>query len=421
MTLLTTLYLSRLLGCDIYDRRENIIGKILNVYMLLSENNSSDKRPVVSGFKIKRNGQKEDVKLDDLTITKFKSKYKVQCDQLVPLDEETIQKSILLKDAVLDKQIVDISGHKLVRVNDIRMVYMHETIQIMAVDVGTEGLLRRLGLNKFVSRLLKVFGLSVPSRFILWDDVESIDPVTMSIHLSTTREKLNRLHPSDLADIIEDLGKDSKTKVFAALDEEKAADVLEEMEDKDQVHIIESLPLEKAADVLEKMPADEAAYIMDNLEDSKAAQLLLEMEQSASDEVRELLEYPDNTIGSLMNSNVLTFSGDETVKDILNYIKTNKPDMETLYGIFIVDKDNIFSGTITLRDLLVSDENTPLREIMNKTTIAVNDYDDLDSLSEIVSKYNLLAIPVINDQKQLEGMVVIDDIIDDLLDKRRTT
>jgi Mg/Co/Ni transporter MgtE len=122
-----------------------------------------------------------------------------------------------------------------------------------------------------------------------------------------------------------------------------------------------------------------------------------------------------------MNSNVLTFSGDETVKDVLNYIKTNKPDMETLYGIFIVDKDNILSGTITLRDLLVSDENMPLKEIMNKSTITVNDYDDLDSLSEIVSKYNLLAIPVVNNQKQLEGMVVIDDIIDDLLDKRRTT
>ncbi|MHB9055905.1 MAG: magnesium transporter MgtE N-terminal domain-containing protein, partial [Paludibacteraceae bacterium] len=261
MTLLTTLYLSRLLGCDIYDRRENILGKILDVYMMPADQLSADKRHVVAGFKIKIKGEKKNVKLNDLTITKFGTKYKVQCNGIRILADNVLSKCILLKEVILDKQIVDISGHKLVRVNDIRMVFMDDNIYIMATDVGTEGLLRRLGINQVVANFLKIFHLQIPARFILWDDVESVDPTTMSIHLSKTREKLNRLHPSDLADIIEDLGRDSQTHVFSVLDEEKAADVLEEMEAKDQVHIIESLTIEKAADVLEKMPADEAAYI----------------------------------------------------------------------------------------------------------------------------------------------------------------
>jgi magnesium transporter len=424
MTSLTTFYLSRLIGCEIYDARENILGKIVDVYVripVMASDSDESLRPQVVGFSVRVDGKKKNAVLNDLQIVKFGIRYKVQCQTMAYVNPEQFSDAILLKDSILDKQIVDITGRKLVRVNDIRMVAIPAGAFVVAVDVGTEGLLRRIGIDRVINRILLLFKGRIPSKFILWDDVEAIDLNTLSIQLSKSRSKLNTLHPSDLADIIEDLGRTSKTTLFSSLDEEQAADVLEELDVKEQVHIIESLPVEKAADVLEKMPANEAADLMDNLEDEKAEQLLHEMEPEASEEVRDLLEYPDSTVGSLMTTEVLTFHEDQTIAEVLDFIRHEQPDMETLYGLFVIDKKNTLTGTITMRDLLISDPAACLEDVMDDNLNCVNDYDKLDSLSEMVSKYNLLAVPVTNDDNELEGMVVVDDIIDDLLGKRRTT
>ncbi len=424
MTSLTTFYLSRLIGCEIYDARENILGKIVDVYVripVMASDSDESLRPQVVGFSVRVDGKKKNAVLNDLQIVKFGIRYKVQCQTMAYVNPEQFSDAILLKDSILDKQIVDITGRKLVRVNDIRMVAIPAGAFVVAVDVGTEGLLRRIGIDRVINRILLLFKGRIPSKFILWDDVEAIDLNTLSIQLSKSRSKLNTLHPSDLADIIEDLGRTSKTTLFSSLDEEQAADVLEELDVKEQVHIIESLPVEKAADVLEKMPANEAADLMDNLEDEKAEQLLHEMEPEASEEVRDLLEYPDSTVGSLMTTEVLTFYEDQTIAEVLDLIRDEQPDMETLYGLFVIDKRNTLTGTITMRDLLISNPTVRLEDVMDDNLNCVNDYDKLDSLSEMVSKYNLLAVPVTNDNNELEGMVVVDDIIDDLLGKRRTT
>lgn len=424
MTSLTTFYLSRLIGCAIFDARENILGKITDVYVripVVAPESDESQRPQVVGFIVKVDGKKKIAVLNDLQIVKFGIHYKVQCQTMIFSTPENFSDAVLLKDSILDKQIVDITGRKLVRVNDIRMVAIPAGVFVVAVDVGTEGLLRRIGIDRVIKQILLPFKGRIPSKFILWDDVEAIDLNTLSIQLSKSRSKLNTLHPSDLADIIEDLSIKSRTTLFSSLDEEHAADVLEEMEVKEQVHIIESLPVEKAADVLEKMPANEAADLMDYLEDEKAEQLLHEMEPEVSEEVRDLLEYPNSTVGSLMTTDVLTFNEDQTIAQVLDFIRQEQPDMESLYGLFVLDKKNVLVGTITMRDLLIANPEALLEDVMDDNLNCVNDYDKLDSLSELVSKYNLLAVPVTNDDNELEGMVVVDDIIDDLLGKRRTT
>ena len=423
MTSLTTFYLSRLLGCNIFDTRDNILGRIRDVYVRIhtaaGENQSSN--PQVIGFAVHVNGKNKDAVLDSLQIVKFGIHYKVQCQSMTLVSHDIFSDAVLLKESILDQQIVDLNGRKLVRVNDIRMVAIAAGTFVVAVDVGTEGLLRRLGVNMFFKKLLQPFGGNIPSKFILWDDVETIDPNTFNIQLSQTRSKLNTIHPSDLADIIEDMSKNYQAPIFSSLDEEHAADVLEELRVKEQVHIIESLPLGKAADVLEKMPANEAADLMDHLDEDKTEQLLLEMEPEASEEVRDLLEYPDGTIGSLMTSDILTFSGDQTIADVMEHIRVEKPEMESLYSLFVVDADNVLKGIITMRDLLITDPQTRLGKVMNTNLNSVNDYDRLDAISGIVSKYNLLAVPVTNDHDELEGMVVIDDIFDELLGKKRAS
>jgi Mg/Co/Ni transporter MgtE len=255
---------------------------------------------------------------------------------------------------------------------------------------------------------------------ILWDDIETVDFTNAKIQLSKATTKLNTLHPSDLADIIEELDKTTRASIFAMLDEEKAADVLEELEPHAQIHIVESLPIEKVADVLEKMPADEAADLLDVLKEEKAEKLLREMEKESSEEIRELLEYPDKAIGSIMSTDFISFPESKIVQDALDEIRNLKPDPSNIYSIFVTNKKDQLISAISLMELVIADPKKKLKEIMNRNLISVFDDDDVDSLAELVSKYNLLAVPVVNKQMKMEGVVVIEDIVEDLLNRRKT-
>jgi len=249
--------------------------------------------------------------------------------------------------------------------------------------------------------------------------MEEIDYSNLSIKLTSTYSKLNTLHPSDLADIIEDLDNRSRQSVFAALDEEMAADVLEEMEPKAQIRIMEEMSVAKMADLLEKMPANEAADILDSLEAEKAELLLNEMEAESSSEVRELLEYESYEVGSIMTTEILAYEEDKTVEAVLNDLRANQPEVESMFGFFVINKNNELIGTFTFRDLAVSEPSIPVSSFMNDDLIYLYDEQKIDDVAELVSKYNLLAIPVVNKNNQLEGMVVIHDVIEDLMNKRR--
>lgn len=424
MTSKTTFYFSRVVGCAVFDNNQKLIGRLVDLFVNINQPNNHEPeeplRPNVTSLLVKTDEGKRFFNFANVLVFKEKSHYLIKTTGLFEVVESVARENLLLGEAILDQQIVDINGRKVVRVNNIRMVSIPDGIFAIAVDVGIEGLLRRIGIVKPIKFIFRLIGVRVPSKFILLDDVAAVDYTNLSIKLSKTASKLHTLHPSDLADIIEDLGKASQTSVFSVLDEEKAADVLEEMETSEQVHIIESLSIEKAADVLEKMPANEAADIIDELEVDKAELLLNEMEEETSEEVRELLEYPDRTVGSLMTTEVLSFNENITIEEALNEIRTTKPEMEMLYNLFVIDKNEKLIATISLRDLVISLPQTPIKDVMKYDPICVYDYDKIDSLAEIISKYNLLAIPVLAEDDKLEGMVVIDDVVEDLVGKRRT-
>jgi CBS domain-containing protein len=420
MTSKTTFYYSRVIGCKVHDENHVYLGQLKDLAININQirvDETEPVRPKVTTVFIKSKGQ---FIFSEISVTKVKKQYRIICTGAKIISDEEAKDNLLLGESILDQQIVDINGRKVVRVNDIRMVAISEGVFAIAVDIGVEGLLRRIGIVKPVRALFSLLNIRIPSKFILFDDVAAVDYTKLNIKLSKSYSKLHTLHPSDLADIIEDLGKASKTSVFATLDEEVAADVLEELETHEQIHIIESMTIEKAADVLEKMPANEAADIIDELEDEKAELLLKEMETESSDEVRELLEYPDKTVGSLMTTEVLSFGENSTIEDALNEIRLQKPEMEVLYNLFVIDKNEKLIATLSLRDLVISQPQTKIKEIMKKNPISVFDDDKIDSLAEIISKYNLLAIPVTDYENKLEGMVVIDDVIEDLVGKRRT-
>ncbi len=208
--------------------------------------------------------------------------------------------------------------------------------------------------------------------------------------------------------------------VFSSLDEEKAADVLEELETNTQIHIVENLPVNKAADVLEKMPADEVADILDELEHDKAEMLLKEMDSVSSQEVRDLLEYDDDLVGSIMTTDYLAFSATMSVAEVLVELRARKPESAELYNMFVTESDDTLIGTFNLRDLVVSEPFVTVSGIMKSEPVSLLDNQKVGAIAEIISKYNLLAIPVVDEGNQLQGMVVIDDVIEDLTNKRRT-
>jgi CBS domain-containing protein len=423
MTSQTTFYFSQFAGRKFFDSTGETLGRIsdflIDVRAWTLETNEPQ-RPRLMAVSVKQGKELKFFEFQNFEIRKYKGKLQLICRELKELNTSSLQNCIWLKENILDKQIVDLEGRKLVRVNDVRMVMVPSGTYALAVDVGIEGLLRRLGVLRAISTFVESFGLDLPSRMILWDDIEAVDFSNSSIKLSKAQSKLHTLHPSDLADIIEDLDKASRAYVFSTLDEEKAADVLEELEPEVQAHIVETLPVGKVADVLEKMPADEVADIMDELGVKKAEELLNEMEDKSSKEVRELLEYADKVVGSIMSTDYMTFSADLTVEETFRALRKEKPEPSYIYSIFVVDKKDKLVSAVSLGELVISDPLLTLGQIMKRNPVTVYDDDDIDSLAEIVSKYNLLAVPVINRSQELEGVVVIEDIVEDLLDKRKT-
>ena len=421
MTSLTTFYLSGIIGKEVFDADGDVIGIIRDILVSSGPSGQSDPgNQMVTGVRLKVKKEIKIYSFKTFRIVKTREILNVSCSELIVLSDEEIGNGLLLVENILNKQIVDLNGRKLVRVNDIRLATLPAGTFAIAVDIGIEGILRRLGIVQHIKRFLNLIHVTIPTKFILWDDVQAIDYSNLNIRLSKSYAKLHTLHPSDIADILEDLGKKSSMSVFSALDEEKAADVLEELETHAQIHIVENLPVDKAADVLEKMPADEVADILDELEDEKAEMLLKEMDTESSQEVRELLEYPDNTVGSLMSTDFISFRQDTTVEKVIEELRIKKPEPSELYNLFVTEKNDELIGTFNLRDLVIADPQAVIADIMKKEPVFLYDDQKVQDIAELVSKYNLLAVPVVDNNEQLQGMVVVDDVVEDLINERRT-
>jgi magnesium transporter len=421
MTSLTTFYLSGIIGKVAFGADGDDIGIIKDLLVNAARSGQNDaNHQLVTGVKLRINKEIKIYSFKNFRVSKAREMLNVTCTDLKELGRKEIESGLLLVDNILDKQIVDLNGRKLVRVNDVRLVTLPAGTYALAVDIGIEGLLRRIGISIPIKRLLSLFKVNIPAKFILWDDVQAIDYSNSNIRLSKSYAKLQTLHPSDVADILEDLGKKSSMTVFSALDEEKAADVLEELEMHTQVHIIENLPVEKAADVLEKMPADEAADLIDELEDERAELLLEEMDDESSQEVRELLEYPDNSVGSLMTTDILSFRPVTTVEEVMEELRSKKPEPAELYNMFVTETNDKLIGSFGLRDLVIAPPKSTVSTIMNSEPVFLIDDQKVDDIAEIISKYNLLAVPVVDKENELQGMVVVDDVVEDLISKRRT-
>ncbi|MCB2309697.1 CBS domain-containing protein [Clostridium tagluense] len=400
-------YLSRILGNKIYTPDMKVIGRLSDLGVV-----NELKSPHVTTAKVKTNSGIKDYDFKNFSITKQKGQYILICNKI---EEYTPPNTLFLRKHILDQQIIDVNGRKVVRVNDVSLSYLEKGASIVAVDIGIDGLLRRIG----IAKPLKMLGLKVSTKLMLWNDVEAIITSNENIVLSKTYDSLSILHPSDLADIIEDFDAKTGLTIFSSLDNAKAADVLEEMEEEAQVSFIESLSPDKAADVLENMPADEAADILDGMSEEKVEELLNSMEKEAAGEIRELLGYDSKAVGSLMSTDFVSFNNNETINEAIEDLRILKPEEDELFSLYVVDENDKLIGTLSLRDLIISEPTSKISAIMNKKFKSMFDTDSIKDLIKNVSKYNLVAIPVTNHEMKLLGNVIINDIIYELLKNKR--
>jgi magnesium transporter len=407
-----TIYFSRLLGKKLSDAAGESVGKLRDLVV-----DVGGQRPRVVAALIQGADGEKLVDFGPCRAMRVDGHYALVAAEVKEafLPAENL---LYIKKHLLDKQIVDVDGRKLVRVNDLVLDSGAAGSYLIAVDVGLEGLFRRLGVDALLAGLAKLFKKSLPSKLILWNEVEAVDFSSTQIKLSKAYSKLDGIHPSDLADILEELDHASRVALFNSLDEERAADVLEELQPDVQVKLLENLSEEKAADVLEKMPADEVADILDELRSEKAERLLQEMETEPSSEVRSLMAYPDDTVGSLMSKDYVFFNQSMKVADALAELRSVKPEAEMVYSLYVLDARGKYVATVSLRDIVVSDPETRLGEIMNSVTDPLHDTDDAGLLAELMLKYKLHTAPVVDASGKMAGTIVIEDVLERVMRKR---
>lgn len=326
-----------------------------------------------------------------------------------PPDEEALY---LVAD-LLDKQIVDVDGRKVVRINDLELANTGGKLRVVAADIGFGGLLRRLGLREFGRRFTPAIYRNVPRTMIAWDSVAPIREMNPAqVQLSVKESKLARLHPSELAEVISDLSKREAAAVIHQLDDETAADAFEHLEPDVRKSLIEDIGTERAADIIEEMEADDAADLLSDLPEEQQTELLAEMDQSTAVELRELVKYPEDTAGGLMTTDYVWIYPDRTTEATVNKIRQIAPKTEFVYYLYVVDREEQLLGVVTLRDLLLADPAAPIDKVMNADLVTVQPATPAHEVVAAIARYDLLAVPVVDHDGKMLGIVTVDDAID---------
>jgi magnesium transporter len=316
---------------------------------------------------------------------------------------------------ILDKQIVDVNGVKVVRVNDIKLEGYDSEAVLTAVDVGVRGILRRLGVERKGEDFLKVFKASLPYHLISWNYIQPLHPKLTSIALTVPRQMLSEIHPADIADMIGQVSHHEGATFLKNLDVDVAAETLSEMSSEDQVEIIKGMETEKASDIIEMMPPDEAADVLGDLPAEKAKEILEHIEKEEAEDIQELLGHEEDTAGGLMTNEFVAYPADMTVGEATVRFRQDAKDIETVYYIYLMEESEKLAGVISLRELLMSDPEAKLSDVMETKVKTVNPEEDEKVVARIVAKYNLVALPVVDTRGVLLGIVTVDDILGRIL------
>lgn len=402
MQMATELYVSAVLDKQVINPAGRVVGKLWDVAVA-----PGDALPVVTGLLLKCGPR----------IVLVPWRKVVLCNPRVisvlgVIDDlpsfEAGPKVILVRRDLLDKQIVDVNGAKVVRVNDVKLTPYDDSLCLFSVDIGFRGLLRRLGYERFWSFIQK----DIPSREIGWQFVNPLGIKASGLTLSKARDQMADMHPSDIAEIIANIHRDAIERLLKTLDHEVAGEALHELEPELRSQVINQLDVGHVSDILEEMSPDEAADVLGDLPDEQAQEFLGMMGKEDADEIQELMEHEEDTAGALMNSEFIAISPVTTVAGALEEIRRQAAEIEAIFYVYILDADEHLIGVMSLRDLLISDPAKPVAELMTYQLKALEISAEPEDVLALLAKYNLIAVPIIDADGKMAGVVTIDDVIE---------
>lgn len=409
------MYLSFVLGQTIKDPSGRELGRLEDLIA-----SPAAHLPVISAVVVKTGrGEIRNVAWDSFSYDSESERFSLA----VPVDEvaeyNITDEDMLLKTNVMDKQIVDVHDYRVVRVNDVRIEPSGGRLYLVGVDVGMRGLLRRMGLMHVVDKIAKVTKVKPNSQVIAWHDVETFERGVGRLKLRVSAERLKALHPADIARIINDLDPHQRADVFETLDLETAAEVLTEADPDVQASIVENLKDERAADILEEMEPDEAADVLGDIRADRREDILEEMQPEDAEDVKELLAYEDRTAGGLMTTEYVAVSRDMTAQETIDKLRELEPSAETVYYVYVTDSSEHLVGVLSLRDLIVAKPMTKIEDIMVGRVIHVHLDADVDEIVQSMSDYNLLALPVVDEENRIQGIITVDDALEEIAPEGR--
>ncbi|HYE13475.1 MAG TPA: CBS domain-containing protein [Pyrinomonadaceae bacterium] len=400
------LYLSQLLGRPIRDMEGERVATIKDVIVRLGEDH-----PPVTGVVARY--RRRDFFMPRARIEKLDEQgVRLSSDVLDLRPFARRDGEVLLAKDVLDKQLIDVDGKRVVRVNDVQLIGVGGEWRVTGADVSLQGLWRRLTPHNFI-------GTNRPVEVIDWADVGYLATDAATVQLKSSRDKLARLHPVEIARLAEALSYHQGAEVVEALDDETAAETLEEMSEEDQARIIGDMDEERAADILEWMSPDEAADVLGDLPEEKAEDLLERMESEEKADVAELLPYEDDEAGGLMTTEFVAVPKNLTVGEAIARLREMAETPNMIYYLYVVEEEGSWRicGVIALRSLILADPDAPLSEVMRTEFQYARPTDSAREVAETIAEYNLLALPVVDDMGDIAGIVTVDDAMELLLPK----
>jgi len=406
------LFISDVLGLRVRGADEEAIGTLSDLKVKLGE-----LFPKVCAVGVKKRGERKLLEIDWRDISVFGSaEIRLKPDaQGAARGFEAGPDEILLRHELLDKQVVDTFGAKIERVNDIHLLLAHQELRVVHVDYGVRGILRRLAWLRAADRIFQwLFAAQFAEKMISWKYVQPLLSGTAKhgLKLNVTTRKIHEIHPSDLADILEELDRVNRASVFQTLDLQTAAQTLEEVENPAvQASLLEAAPAEKVTDILEEMAPDEATDLLADLPEERKEKIIRTMDAAPREAVVALLKFKEGTAGSIMTKDFLSLDEERTIGEAVEEFRKTSHPLECVSYIYVTGKGGRLAGVTTLRHLAISDRETPLKKLMNVHLITARPEDGVQDVTALFRKYKFLALPVVDENRVLQGIITLKDIM----------
>jgi magnesium transporter len=402
------LYFTELIGLKVFDLRGKKIGTLRDAALVPLIDPLRIDRYLVGagpGWLSIRYDQVETIQLDGIHL---------KDEVLTPYHSDEYM--LRMGRDLLDQQIIDAQGRKVVRVNDITFLKLRndgrDFLRVLEVDIGIRSIIRRVLSGLLPPSLIRKLQDKIPPRSIRWEFCNILEPDPQRrVRLNISNRLLEKMHPADLADIVEELSPDDREALIGAINREVAAETLSEVDPNIQISIFESLEAEKAAEILEEMAPHEVADVLNELPEETSEQILEEMEPADKQEVEELLEFRDDRAGGLMNTEFIAMPEGATVADATGALRENEENLDSIYSIFLVDRDERLVAAIPLTRLFLASGDSPLNGLAAEPLLSVGVDERQDRIAEVFDKYNLLALPVVDDDRKLVGVISVDDVV----------